>query len=326
MPTRVTTSSEFIPTPNQYVQLDLNYGNTINVVITDNNYIYVAGYSGLVKKYNKIDYSLVATSPNYGNTIYTIEQDNDYIYVGGLYTIGNVTEIRKYNKSDLSLSLTSSSAYNYSVKKILIDGDYLYIAGGDNTLTSTDTEVWVLNKTNLSLIHNPYKASGGAVIDMVQDAAYIYISVGTSTSNYIKKLSKSDILANTYSELAITANFGTSYVDRLAIDNDNLYSGNRVSTIIKHSLSNLSTISSIKPYATALSGLSIDDTYVYLSNTAGAKRVLKSTLSSEINLVIPNGYLVFLDNYVYISYVVKIMRKYNKDFTAVKSYWGYYGN
>lgn len=161
-------------------QDSVGYGGAMQAGVVDNEYIYVGGNTVFtVKKFNKQTLELVTNSPGVSSAITTIAQDLDYLYVGNgtgnkiykflksnLSTVKQITTTRdidsialddeyiyvndiysisKYSKGDLTFNIKSLDYSSGKVKKIIIDGDFLYAV--------TDTEyILKVDKNTLDII------------------------------------------------------------------------------------------------------------------------------------------------------------------------------
>jgi len=68
----------------EFTPLEANYGGTIYAIATDNEFVYVGGWTTrTVRKLRKSDLSRIAESVNYGGDIEAMATDDEFVYVGG---------------------------------------------------------------------------------------------------------------------------------------------------------------------------------------------------------------------------------------------------
>lgn len=172
----------------------------IKAIVEDNaGSIYVA-FSTYIKKFNKADLSLEATSPTFGGIInaLAISEDFSYVYAAG----ATVFTVKAYNTFDLTLAYTSAT-YGSVISAMKFKNDYLYVVGTTGIIRKFDYTLATISAS---------AAYGGAVnaID-VSDDGYVYI--GGATIFTIKKY---DIATLTLQ--ATSASYG-GIIYALAVDN-----------------------------------------------------------------------------------------------------------
>ena len=118
------------------VSESIDYGGAIYSITSDDNYLYVGGYTTQrVYKLNKSDLSKVSESESYGGSIRSIISDDNFLYVGG-YGSNKVWKLRKSDLSEVSESI----GYGGTICSITSDDNFIYV-GGFNT-----RKVWKLTK------------------------------------------------------------------------------------------------------------------------------------------------------------------------------------
>jgi len=160
-------------------------GHGIYAITIDDTHIYCGGTYGDSKIYQllKNDLSLVSTSGFYNDglvddVIYAISNDATHVYIGG--TLGT---IKKYDKTDLSLVVTSAN-YGGVIRALTLDKDYVYVVG---SITNT---IQKYLKTDLSYLGES-STYGDTVKAILLDGDYIYIT-GDNTG-IVQKYLKSDL-------------------------------------------------------------------------------------------------------------------------------------
>lgn len=118
-----------------------NYGGTIRDIFVDDAYVLVAGNANVIKRYNAVDLSYINESVSYGGAIWSIAVDNDYVYAAGQTT----RTIVKYNRATLGKVSESSTVAANTVRKIILDGAFLYAV-------DTSGYLYKFDKSTLALI------------------------------------------------------------------------------------------------------------------------------------------------------------------------------
>lgn len=125
-------------------QYNASFGSVYNLCV-DNDYLYACGSGNKIRKINKSDLSIVATSSwNYTTPISLVCRDN-YLYVGGTGSSANsnLQAIVKILKSDLSVVNTSVDVGG-QIRDLIFKDDYIYSAS-----TGGGVKKWLLSDLSL---------------------------------------------------------------------------------------------------------------------------------------------------------------------------------
>jgi hypothetical protein len=239
---------------------NVNYGGPVQSIAGDNDFVYVSGVAGDVKKYTKTDLNLVGNTNNYGGVIFAVQVDNDFIYAGGNVAI----DIKKYHKGNL-VFVGNSNAYGLGVfiTEFVLDNDFIYVGGSAGDIKK-------YHKGNLVFVGNT-NSYGGTVRDVQVDNDFIY--VGGGTANTVKKWHKGNLA---FVDNSIS--YGGS-IESLDIDNEFVYvGGSGVSggvDIKKYHKGNLVFDSNSNVLGTAtIDNVRTDNSFVYASDS-GDQRIIK---------------------------------------------------
>jgi hypothetical protein len=205
----------------RYLKSDLSYvdqtadcGHALWGMDQDNDYIYAGGYSSgagyFIRKYQKSDLSLIATSvEDYGSAITAIIVDGDYLYIAGYSN-----KIQQYLTSDLSYTEVQSQDYGDDIICMVMDAAYIY-AGGATTQK-------IRRYFKLTLIFSDESADYGGTINGM-DLDEIDVFIGGSTTQKVRKYSLSDtaneiiddLLAYPMQEPAVTKGDISDFADMI---------------------------------------------------------------------------------------------------------------
>src|SRR5699024_8119952 len=140
-----------------------DYGNNIRVIVSDDEYVYVAGSRADVHKYRRSAMELVGEDKTYAATIYDMDHDDNFLYTGGA---GSRNVIEKISKADMA-KVSESSSYGGTILNIVVD-DAIYAVG------QTTQKVIKYNKSNMSKIAES-SVYGGTIWGLAVDNDSIYI-------------------------------------------------------------------------------------------------------------------------------------------------------
>jgi WD40 repeat protein len=156
-----------------------NYGTVIHAMTVDDNYLYVAGAGGTIKKYElKPGLPFVSESPSYGGAIYALVEDGDYLYAGGATT----QTIRKYLKSNMSY-VSQTTSYGGTIRALAVYDTNLYAVGQITRRVRrySKSDMSYLSETNL--FGDAGDLGTALLVDGSQVIAYTYSSSSETDVN-----------------------------------------------------------------------------------------------------------------------------------------------
>lgn len=113
-----------------------SYGH-IYAIVNDNDYVYIAGGTGTVRKLLKSDMSVVENMMlNYTDVIWAMFLNDNYIYVGGGSANGKIIKLLKTQP----YTTLESSHTGYTIKTIILDDNVVHVGG---SITSTPKYIYV---------------------------------------------------------------------------------------------------------------------------------------------------------------------------------------
>lgn len=164
----------------------------IRALVIDVDHVYVGDVNGYIRKYNKSNLGLVATSPKHDALVSCLAMAGEFIYAGG----GPMGTIKKYSKSNLDLVATGSNEGG-EVQQIEVDSEFIYTCGHSRKITKYNISnlVYVANFANTEYINC-----------LALYGEYVYASSG-GNNTIIRKHNKSNLglTGSTYSSGVMVA-------------------------------------------------------------------------------------------------------------------------
>lgn len=195
-------------------------------IIYDTDFIYVSDGSDGVCKLDRFGL-LHLGHADYGGIVLSVTQDDTHIYAGGY----SPRRVRKYAKSDMSMSVESESLGG-DIRRVIYDGDndvvHVLKQG------SADTRLQKLQASDLTHVEYASGVQGSTLTDMKQDGNYLYILNYGHPNNYLTKVNKT-----TYQVVDVYTH-NTNMCNSISIDNIYIYaidSGNNIRFYNKNGLS-----------------------------------------------------------------------------------------
>lgn len=266
--------------------VNISGGGTCYAICMDDNYIYVAITNTVsswayIKKINKLDNSLVATSPIFGSSskIYCMTMDDNYIYVAGSGT----NTVKKYSKSTLALVAESSFVTNTAYFSILVDDTYVY--AGVYITTTNFNYIYKYNKSDMSTV---------TVSSGIGDSNNILcMALDPTDTTVFYEAHNMTIVKRSKSTLAIlSTSISLSYlIKSMLVNADYIYIGNTNAQIQALSRSDLgsssalvsSTIAGSSP---AVLGMCQDEEFIYAVGQGFTYPIIKiAKNSSALNVI-----------------------------------------
>lgn len=255
-----------------------NYGNNIRVIVSDDEYVYVAGSRADVHKYRRSDMTLVGEYKTYAATIYAMDHDDNFLYIGGA---GSRNVIEKISKADM-VKVSESASYGGTILNIVVD-DAIYVAG------QATQKVIKYNKSNMSKIAES-SVYGGTIWGLAVDNDNIYI--GGELTRKVFKLSKSNL-----SKLSESENYGGN-IFSIDIDDSFIYVGGQTAgTVQKYRKSNFEKVAESDFYSGELiRNLKTSDYHIlFVGRNKQLIKLDKDDLSYQSNSQTHDGELYALD-------------------------------
>ncbi len=198
------------------VETSQNWGETINALDIDDEYVYAGGGKGLLTKLNKTNLTQIVWQANYTSLywIYDLDVSNDSVYLA--MRQGTIKRVNKTDNATIWSTTENPSAYVYA---ILYDGTWVW--AGDNKGT-----LYKINKTDGTTVWSG-NITTGAINDMTGDQNYLYI---TTSHGEVIRLDKTDNTAITLYNF--TTPQATLDLQAVTSDNTHLYiaESNTIST------------------------------------------------------------------------------------------------
>ena len=219
------------------------YGGDINVVIQDEDYVYIGGGGGTNKVYQYWKSNLTKKAEaNYG-WIIALAQDDTYVYAGG----DAPNKIYQYWKSNMTKKAETAS-YGGLIYALTSDDTYIY-AGGFTT--QKVYQYWKSNMTKKA----ETASYGNFIYALAQDEEYVY--AGGSDTNKVYQYWKSNM-----TKKAETANYGSAIY---AIEQNltYIYAGGATQKVYQYWKSNMTKKAETADYGGYIYALAQDTTYVY---------------------------------------------------------------
>ncbi len=266
-------------------------------MLQDTNYLYITNdISGVTRKYQKSNLTLIATSPAYGGTVTHVAQDNTYIYMSGQV----VNRVRAYLKTDLTY-VRQSNVYAGGITGFVVsDGTYVYF---DSSSTFYKVTVVDLTVVSLSIAHI-YNFAANGWANYVIDSGYIYVPIYISGLDviHIIKLSTTDLL-----EKNRTSKAYSDFIFTMTNLGDYLYISGRVRTVSKLDKAGMNEVAISPDFGYEwVKQVSVSGDYVYACQQIGTgylRRYTKDNLtySDSINIGLGQQGIAADGNYIYIS-------------------------
>lgn len=273
---------------------DLVNGEIHDFDIIDNNIFLVGSFTEIANtnikylaKINKFNVK-IDTFWNYkiNNKIYTLSKNKNQLFIGGKFSSYNSTDVSclfrvKKNNFDLDTSwkpIISNVGYT-SINKLLIDKEYLYIAGYFTKVNNKTVNYLARLFKDKALNDIAWEPrSNGVIYDMAVDENDIYVVgqfsiIGGRQTYNLAKLNKiNGNLDNNWRPLSDRHNINT-----LAIDKDFVYIGGDFNNIENKTNKNYARIdktigiiedntifSYLKPTGSKVNRIIVDETDIYL--------------------------------------------------------------
>lgn len=233
------------------------YGNFINAMIQNDEYVYVGGEStSTIRQYyaSNLSYTGVA-SPTYGGVILALATDNNYIYASGATTLS----IRKYYKDNLTYTGIESDALGTAnILRVDNENGYIYSAS-----TTTGAQVRKYYTSNLTLIatYNYGDTVGG--MDLEDNGARLFVvgQGGTTTTRQVRSINTSTMTVIS----TATGESSASRVLRISPDGETFFLGGDDATL-KQYYYNLTLLATYPSYGGSIRSIAANpaDTLVYV--------------------------------------------------------------
>lgn len=235
--------------------------NSTGYLLMDDTYFYYYDTINFkIIKLNKATYVKVAESSAQSGGTYNLVMDDTHIYC-----VNNSTnKILKFLKSDLSKVLESSGTYTLMSSALDVDntGIYLYEYSLKKIIK---LEKSTLEKVGESAIVTTDTTYGGASLKLYGDLIYLPYTYSSSAYYRIFVYNKNSLLKIQEKSRGLVT---------FCIDNDYIYNSDTSAKVIKIDRVTLDTVSEFSLVSSNLSGVVIDQNYVYVNNNS-TKQVLR---------------------------------------------------
>jgi hypothetical protein len=248
------------PTLNQTNPMDFITnisGNTADVIITNNGFIYAGDRQGTVRKYSQANL-VYLVGASYGGAIETLTTNNGFIYVGGTGTSGG-NRVQKLHESNLT-SVGNTANYTGPINAITVNNGFIYAGGIDNVLGAGGSKIYQYNESTLAFVNNSANF-GGRIVSLTTNNGFLYAG-GQATNRTVQKFHENNLV-----RVGNTPDFGSS-IKTIAINNGFIYVGGGLTSAIKYNESTLQSVGGLD-YGGSVNTIGINNGFVFLGGSNG---------------------------------------------------------
>jgi hypothetical protein len=237
--------------------ISANCGDMVgNDICFDDDYVYVGSHSlGFVYKLNKIDLSLVATSPNYTGNLYCVCCDNSptgYIYYGGNGGAGQY-DMCKLLKSDFT-TIVRGPDYGGEIRDCCLSVGGLYVLyGGNGGAGQYDIAKLLVSDMATEIRSVDY---GGSILAVEANSTHVF-AAGTVTGR-VRRYAIADLAYVDQSDAP------GGWLEGLALDDLYVYCGGSANLLWRIPLADLTAEVAAAALVSAIKVITVDNNHIYV--------------------------------------------------------------